>query len=110
MELELTDEQQMVLKTAADFARAEVLPKAAEIDREHRHPKELVARMGELPQQPQHTSLTPMPSRAWRPVVVVSRTPWPTRPTSATSPSISPRASGVLRSTPWFPEGNTQPC
>ena len=48
MELELTDEQQMVLKTAADFARAEVLPKAAEIDREHRHPKELVARMAEL--------------------------------------------------------------
>ncbi len=48
MELELTDEQKMVQKTAADFAKSEVLPKAAEIDRNHRHPKELVARMAEL--------------------------------------------------------------
>jgi butyryl-CoA dehydrogenase len=48
MDLALTDEQAMVLKTARDFATAEVLPKAAEIDREHRHPAELVARMGEL--------------------------------------------------------------
>jgi butyryl-CoA dehydrogenase len=48
MELELTDEQKLVQKTAADFARNEVLPKAAEIDRDHRHPKELVARMAEL--------------------------------------------------------------
>src|SRR5262249_44179090 len=48
MELELTDEQKLVQKTAQDFARAEVLPRAAEIDREHRHPKELVARMAEL--------------------------------------------------------------
>ncbi len=48
MELELTDEQRLVLKTAAEFAKNEVLPKAAEIDREHRHPKELVARMAEL--------------------------------------------------------------
>ncbi len=48
MELELTDEQRLVQKTAADFARAEVLPKAAEIDQKHRHPKELVARMAEL--------------------------------------------------------------
>ncbi|HZS41065.1 MAG TPA: acyl-CoA dehydrogenase [Polyangia bacterium] len=48
MDLELTDEQKLVQKTAADFARNEVLPKAAEIDRAHRHPKELVARMAEL--------------------------------------------------------------
>jgi butyryl-CoA dehydrogenase len=48
MELELTDEQKLVQKTAADFAKAEVLPKAAEIDQQHRHPKELVARMAEL--------------------------------------------------------------
>src|SRR4029079_1802579 len=31
-----------------DFATNEVLPKAAEIDREHRHPTELVKRMAEL--------------------------------------------------------------
>ena len=43
-----TDEQAMVQKTAADFARHEVLPQAAEIDRAHRHPAELVARMAEL--------------------------------------------------------------
>jgi butyryl-CoA dehydrogenase len=48
VELELSDEQKLVQKTAADFAKSEVLPKAAEIDREHRHPKELVARMAEL--------------------------------------------------------------
>jgi butyryl-CoA dehydrogenase len=48
MQFELTEEQQLVQKTARDFATNEVLPKAAEIDKEHRHPKELVARMAEL--------------------------------------------------------------
>ncbi len=48
MNFQLTEEQRMVQITARDFATNEVLPKAAEIDREHRHPKELVARMAEL--------------------------------------------------------------
>jgi butyryl-CoA dehydrogenase len=48
MDLNLTEDQRMVQKTAKDFATSEVLPKAAEIDREHRHPAELVARMAEL--------------------------------------------------------------
>jgi butyryl-CoA dehydrogenase len=48
MQFDLTEEQQAVAKTARDFATHEVLPKAAEIDREHRHPKELVLRMAEL--------------------------------------------------------------
>ncbi len=48
MQFELTEEQQAVHKTARDFATIEVLPKAAEIDREHRHPAELVKRMAEL--------------------------------------------------------------
>lgn len=48
MELQLTEEQQLAQRTAAEFAKNEVLPKAAEIDREHRHPKELVKRMAEL--------------------------------------------------------------
>ncbi|HVK72318.1 MAG TPA: acyl-CoA dehydrogenase [Kofleriaceae bacterium] len=48
MQFALTEEQTLVQKTARDFARDEVLPKAAEIDREHRHPAELVARMAEL--------------------------------------------------------------
>ena len=43
-----TEEQLAVQKTAREFAHNEVLPKAAEIDREHRHPVELVKRMAEL--------------------------------------------------------------
>jgi butyryl-CoA dehydrogenase len=43
-----TEEQLAVQQTARDFAQKEVLPKAAEIDREHRHPVELVKRMAEL--------------------------------------------------------------
>src|SRR5215510_12704017 len=48
MQLAPTEEQRMVQTTARDFATNEVLPKAAAIDREHRHPAELVARMAEL--------------------------------------------------------------
>ena len=48
MELQLSEEQLLVQKTAAEFSRNEVLPKAAAIDRDHRHPTELVARMAEL--------------------------------------------------------------
>src|SRR5690349_23672739 len=43
-----TDDQLAVQKMAREFAQNEVLPKAAEIDREHRHPAELVKRMAEL--------------------------------------------------------------
>ncbi|HEY5922180.1 MAG TPA: acyl-CoA dehydrogenase [Kofleriaceae bacterium] len=43
-----TEDQAAVLKMAREFAQNEVLPKAAEIDREHRHPAELVKRMAEL--------------------------------------------------------------
>ncbi len=43
-----TEDQLAVQTTAREFATAEVLPKAAEIDREHRYPAELVARMAEL--------------------------------------------------------------
>lgn len=48
MDLRLSDEQLMAQKTAAEFARGEVLPRAADIDREHRFPAELVRRMAEL--------------------------------------------------------------
>ena len=48
MDFDPTEDQLAVQETARDFATKEVLPKAAAIDREHRHPKELVARMGEL--------------------------------------------------------------
>ncbi|HSK04155.1 MAG TPA: acyl-CoA dehydrogenase family protein, partial [Kofleriaceae bacterium] len=43
-----SEDQLAVQKTAREFAQHEVLPKAAEIDREHRHPEELVRRMAEL--------------------------------------------------------------
>ena len=48
MKFDPTEDQLAVLKMAREFAQNEVLPKAAEIDREHRHPAELVKRMGEL--------------------------------------------------------------
>ncbi len=48
MDFSLTEEQQMLQKMARDFAQNEVKPKAAEIDQKHRHPEELVKRMGEL--------------------------------------------------------------
>jgi butyryl-CoA dehydrogenase len=43
-----TEDQLAVQKMAREFAQSEALPKAAEIDREHRHPTELVKRMAEL--------------------------------------------------------------
>ena len=48
MNFQLSDDQLLVQRAARDFATEEVLPKAAEIDREHRHPVELVGRMAEL--------------------------------------------------------------
>ena len=48
MQFAPTEEQSAVQRIAHDFATNEVLPKAAEIDREHRHPTELVKRMAEL--------------------------------------------------------------
>ena len=48
MDFSPTEDQLAVQKTAREFAAAEVLPKAAAIDREHRHPAELVTRMAEL--------------------------------------------------------------
>ncbi len=48
MDFALTEEQRMVQATARDFARDRVLPAAAAIDREHRHPTELVAELAAL--------------------------------------------------------------
>lgn len=44
----LTEEEEMVLQTARDFARKEVLPLAAELDRDHRFPEELLPQMVQL--------------------------------------------------------------
>jgi butyryl-CoA dehydrogenase len=48
MEFSPTEEQTAAMRMAREFATHEVLPKAAEIDREHRHPTELVQRMAQL--------------------------------------------------------------
>lgn len=45
---ELSEEERLVQETARSFARKEVLPLAAELDREHRYPENLVKQMGEL--------------------------------------------------------------
>ncbi len=48
MDFSLSEEQQFLQKTARDFARTEVLPLAASIDAEHRHPKELIDKMAKI--------------------------------------------------------------
>ncbi len=48
MDFSLTEEQEFLRKTARDFAKSEVLPLAAKIDSEHRHPSELVAKMSAM--------------------------------------------------------------
>jgi alkylation response protein AidB-like acyl-CoA dehydrogenase len=48
MQFELTDEQKMIQDMARKFAEREIKPVAAELDRTHRHPEEIVKQMGEL--------------------------------------------------------------
>src|SRR5512141_2050898 len=48
MVFDLTEEQRMIQDTAREFARKEVLPKAAELDGNSRVPGELVRQMAEL--------------------------------------------------------------
>ena len=48
MNLDLTEEQKMIQDMTHDFAVNEVAPKAAEIDKNHRFPEELVKKMAEL--------------------------------------------------------------
>ncbi|MCP4682650.1 MAG: acyl-CoA dehydrogenase [Desulfobacterales bacterium] len=48
MDFSLSEEQQMVQEMARRFARAEVRPKAAELDETHEHPSEIVRQLGEL--------------------------------------------------------------
>src|SRR6185436_2955597 len=48
VDLELSPEQKLIRDTARDLAHKEIAPKAAEIDRQHRFPAEIIARLGEL--------------------------------------------------------------
>lgn len=48
MRLELTETQELIQRTARDFAAREIRPKAAELDRTERFPEELVRGLAEL--------------------------------------------------------------
>jgi butyryl-CoA dehydrogenase len=48
MNFDLTDEQELIRETVREFAAADVAPIAAEIDREHRFPVELLPKMAAL--------------------------------------------------------------
>jgi len=48
MDFDLTDEQELIRGMVREFAAAEVAPIAAEIDREHRFPEELLPKMAAL--------------------------------------------------------------
>ncbi|HTJ85006.1 MAG TPA: acyl-CoA dehydrogenase family protein [Polyangiaceae bacterium] len=48
MNYDLSEDQALVLQTARDFARREVEPKAAELDKEARWPAEIIAQMADL--------------------------------------------------------------
>jgi alkylation response protein AidB-like acyl-CoA dehydrogenase len=48
MDLELTEEQRLIQKTARDFAEGEVVPRARELDENSRWPSELLAKIAEL--------------------------------------------------------------
>ena len=48
MKFDLTSEQELIRKTARDFAEKEIIPYAAEWDRESRYPKEVVAKLADL--------------------------------------------------------------
>ncbi len=48
MDFELTAEQKLVRNMVREFAEKEITPKAAEIDKEHRFPREIIKRCAEL--------------------------------------------------------------
>jgi short-chain 2-methylacyl-CoA dehydrogenase len=48
MNFDLSDEHQLIRRTVREFAEEKVAPVAAELDRDHRFPYELVAEMAEL--------------------------------------------------------------
>ncbi|MGD9503396.1 MAG: acyl-CoA dehydrogenase [Syntrophobacteraceae bacterium] len=48
MNFELTEEQKMIQDMARKFAEREIKPVAAEFDKTHKHPEEIVKKMGEL--------------------------------------------------------------
>src|SRR4051794_28480985 len=48
MDFDLSDEHRLIQSTVRDFATGEVAPVAEELDREHRFPYEIVAKLADL--------------------------------------------------------------
>jgi butyryl-CoA dehydrogenase len=48
VDLTLSTEQTLIRDTARDLANKEIAPRAAEIDKQHRFPREIVTRLGEI--------------------------------------------------------------
>ena len=48
MDFELTDEQQLIREAVREFAETELTPIAAEVDRDHRFPHELLPKLAEM--------------------------------------------------------------
>jgi butyryl-CoA dehydrogenase len=48
VDLHLSPEQKLVLQTARDFANAKIAPRAAEIDRSHAYPRDLIEELGKM--------------------------------------------------------------
>lgn len=48
MNLELTEEQELIKKTVKDFATKEIAPVAQEIDKERKFPAEIISKLGKL--------------------------------------------------------------
>jgi butyryl-CoA dehydrogenase len=48
MDLDLSEEQKLLRQSARDFAAREILPQSAAIDRQHRFPAEIIAKLGGL--------------------------------------------------------------
>ena len=48
MNLDLSEEHELVRRTVRDFARERIAPVAEELDREHRFPYDIVAELAEL--------------------------------------------------------------
>jgi hypothetical protein len=48
MDFELKEEQKMIQETVRDFAKNEIIPKAAEYDKNEEFPREIIKKLGEL--------------------------------------------------------------
>ena len=66
MDFELTDEQQLIRDAVREFAEAEIVPLAAEIDRDHRFPAELLPKLAPGADDENRSAHATTPSRSPR--------------------------------------------